>query len=123
MCSCWWQWKSVSPGLSAIKSTSASWYPPIDVLAAEFTDCPICLPIVNAPHESEQSTLGKGRLHAHCREHARKRRGARAATRNHKRAKGARPRMWRWHDGIARGETRSGGAGRRYREQPGGGWE
>ncbi len=28
MCSCWWQWKSVSPGLSAIKSTSASWYPP-----------------------------------------------------------------------------------------------
>src|SRR5437016_7513301 len=28
MCSCWWQWKSVRPGLSATKSTSASWYPP-----------------------------------------------------------------------------------------------
>src|SRR5438128_6975844 len=28
---------------------------------AEFTDCPICLLIVNAPHESEQSTLGKRR--------------------------------------------------------------
>src|SRR5205823_14252945 len=55
------------------------------VLVAEFTDCPICLPIVNAPHESEQSTLGKRRLHAHCRDHARKRRGARATTRNHKR--------------------------------------
>src|SRR6266513_3054898 len=26
-------------------------------------------------HESEQSTLGKRRLHAHCRDHARKRRG------------------------------------------------
>src|SRR6184192_1685252 len=60
------------------------------------------------PHESEQSTLGKRRLYAHCRDHARKRRGARAATRNHKRAKGTRPRMRRWHDGIARGETRSG---------------
>ena len=43
------QWKSVRPGLSATKSTSASWYPPIDVLVAEFTDCPIRLPIVNAP--------------------------------------------------------------------------
>ena len=41
------QWKSVRPGLSATKSTSASWYPPIDVLVAELTDCPICLPIVN----------------------------------------------------------------------------
>src|SRR5438270_7160185 len=64
MCSCWWQWKSVRPGLSATKSTSASWYPPIDVLVAELTDCPVCLLIVNAPHESEQSTLGKRRLHA-----------------------------------------------------------
>ena len=38
-------------------------------------------------------------------------------------AKGARPRMRRWHDGIARGQTRSGRAGRRYRAQPGRGWE
>src|SRR5436309_14494736 len=43
MCSCWWQWKSVSPGLSAIKSTSTSCYPRIDVLVAELTDCPISL--------------------------------------------------------------------------------
>src|SRR5439155_532828 len=79
--------------------------------------------ILIAGYESEQSTLGKRRLHAHCRDYARKRRGARAATRNHKRTSGPRPRMRRWHDGIARGETRSGSAGRRYRAQPGGGWE
>src|SRR5205823_654820 len=28
MCTCWWQWNSVEPGLSATKSISSSWKPP-----------------------------------------------------------------------------------------------
>ena len=63
-----------------------------------------------------KALLGKRRLYAHCRKHARERRGARQATRNHKRAQGSGSRMRRWNDGIASGETRSGRVGRRYRE-------
>ena len=36
---------------------------------------------------------------------------------------GSGSRMRRWHHRIARGETRSRRAGRRYRAQPGRGWE
>src|SRR5437899_7622904 len=91
------------------------------------SNCDYARPTISSHHEccceSKQSALGKRRFHAHCRNHARKRRGARAATRNYEGTQGAGSRLRRWHHGVARGETGRRRAGRRYRAEHCGGWE
>ena len=71
------------------------------------------------PHDqSQQSTVGEGRLHPDRRHHALERRGSRATHRRRPRPRSARPRLRRRHDRHPGRPGRRERARRRYRRKP-----